>query len=583
MKIEMVKVNNYRNIQSIVVNFNPICNYIIGENNLGKSNFLMLLYTVCGGKCFAEEDFLDPTKSIEVELYIRLLQCEYGYFGDNFSPDDSSLVKIRYSQSITDAYPNIISIDSNEAISLKQIRKINFFRYETTAIPSKELRLDTQKGTGLLISTLINKYTESDETEFLNHIQIEGLLDFLNEYLYKIRGFKDYSIKATIAKDRTDVLTNLFYLSDGDRKIDSTGSGIQYMAMASITIMCKIMELYKSKSVNFSDLLYTNSENKKILPIVLSVDEPEVHLHPYLQRSLINYYIHVLNNEDDDFLDLIKKCFDIDGINGQLIVVTHSTDALVGDYRNLIRFYRNNEIISAISGYSLQPNITTLTEEQIDDSDEKHLIMRFPEIKEAFYSKCAILIEGATEYGCIQAFAKKMKISLDDNGICVINAEGEGSIKPIRKLLSLFSIPSIAMYDGDVKGKNAITDKDFYTTEQCFEIEIVKSLYSRNEQDKIRRIAIELNSTAYSAIMDEEFVKKHYKKMGIDLNGYIPKKLEDVDNNDKSDFCNRFSAWFMAEKGVILGRVVGENVSEDDIPLSYRNAIKKALEVATSE
>jgi putative ATP-dependent endonuclease of OLD family len=139
------------------------------------------------------------------------------------------------------------------------------------------------------------------------------------------------------------------------------------------------------------------------------------------------------------------------------------------------------------------------------------------------------------------------------------------------------------MYDGDVKGKNAITDKDFYTTEQCFEIEIVKSLYSRNEQDKIRRIAIELNSTAYSAIMDEEFVKKHYKKMGIDLNGYIPKKLEDVDNNDKSDFCNRFSAWFMAEKGVILGRVVGENVSEDDIPLSYRNAIKKALEVATSE
>lgn len=579
----MVKVNNYRNIQSIVVNFNPICNYIIGENNLGKSNFLMLLYTVCGGKCFAEEDFLDPTKSIEVELYIRLLQCEYGYFGDNFSPDDSSLVKIRYSQSITDAYPNIISIDSNEAISLKQIRKINFFRYETTAIPSKELRLDTQKGTGLLISTLINKYTESDETEFLNHIQIEGLLDFLNEYLYKIRGFKDYSIKATIAKDRTDVLTNLFYLSDGDRKIDSTGSGIQYMAMASITIMCKIMELYKSKSVNFSDLLYTNSENKKILPIVLSVDEPEVHLHPYLQRSLINYYIHVLNNEDDDFLDLIKKCFDIDGINGQLIVVTHSTDALVGDYRNLIRFYRNNEIISAISGYSLQPNITTLTEEQIDDSDEKHLIMRFPEIKEAFYSKCAILIEGATEYGCIQAFAKKMKISLDDNGICVINAEGEGSIKPIRKLLSLFSIPSIAMYDGDVKGKNAITDKDFYTTEQCFEIEIVKSLYSRNEQDKIRRIAIELNSTAYSAIMDEEFVKKHYKKMGIDLNGYIPKKLEDVDNNDKSDFCNRFSAWFMAEKGVILGRVVGENVSEDDIPLSYRNAIKKALEVATSE
>ena len=40
MRISCVKVNNYRNIDGIEVTFNPECNYIIGENNIGKSNFL---------------------------------------------------------------------------------------------------------------------------------------------------------------------------------------------------------------------------------------------------------------------------------------------------------------------------------------------------------------------------------------------------------------------------------------------------------------------------------------------------------------------------------------------------------------
>ena len=50
MRIACVKVANYRNIDGIEVVFNPECNYIIGENNLGKSNFLSLLVTVCNGK-----------------------------------------------------------------------------------------------------------------------------------------------------------------------------------------------------------------------------------------------------------------------------------------------------------------------------------------------------------------------------------------------------------------------------------------------------------------------------------------------------------------------------------------------------
>ena len=236
MTISYVKVENYRNIDGIEVTFNSECNYIIGENNIGKSNFLSLLTTICSGKGFDEKDFADPEKPIEVEVNIKLLPYEQGFFGDNFSPEDASLLKIRYHQTIRETYPTIVSANSNESIPSKQLRKLNFLKYET-------------------------------------------------------------------------------------------------------------------KSVLFEDLLYTNSDGKKLLPLILSIDEPEVHLHPYLQRSLIGYFKRILCNEDAEFMDLLKTLFNVDGISGQLIIVTHSTDILIGDYRNLIRFYKKQEKTSAISGY----------------------------------------------------------------------------------------------------------------------------------------------------------------------------------------------------------------------------------------
>lgn len=572
MKIIYIKVSNYRNIDGITVNFNQECNYIIGENNLGKSNLLSLLDTVCSGKSVDDNDFANPEKAIEVELDIIMLPNEQGFFGDNFSPENASLLKIRYQQTIKDAYPTIINIDSGESIQTRLMRKINFLKYETTSIPSKELRIDSQKGIGLLISGIIEKFTTDRESAFLNTEQVSGLMEFINEYLGKIRSFHDYSITATIAPNQTEMLTSLFYLSDGQRKLDTTGSGIQYMAMASINILCQIMELYKSKTAPFEEQLYTDDNGKKVLPLVLSIDEPEVHLHPYLQRSLISYYKKILHNKDAEFTELLKKCFDIDGIDGQIIIVTHSTDILVGDYRNLVRFFKSGDKTKVISGADPSVKFTA--------TNEKHLIMRFPEIKEAFYAHCGLLIEGETEYGCIQAFASKVGVALDDYGICVINARGQESIKPIRQLLSAFSVPSVAIYDSDIRSNHQEIENEFFTNELCFEIEIVKNLFDNGKQSLAQEIAKTLDNQAYSMVMDENFVRKSFQKMGIDTKGYTPRKLSDVDVNDKNEFCNMYSTWFMVKKGIILGRIIGDLLPVELIPTCYGNAIKKAQEVA---
>lgn len=572
MKLTRIEVSNYRNIDGLIVDFHPMSNYIIGENNLGKSNFLALMEIVCNGRSFEEGDFCSAEEPIEILLSLKLLPCEYGFFGDNFCPDDASILKIRYSQEISDVYPTIVCCDTGDSITARQLRKIHFLKYDTNSVPGKVLRLDSKKGAGMIVNSIIERYISSTggDQSFLNTGKVDGLRTFINEHLAKIRSFSDYSIKAAIAEEPSEMLSRLFYLSDGERKIDATGSGVQFMAMASIDILCQIMSIYNSKAVFFEEQLYVNEDGEKYLPVVLSIDEPEVHLHPFLQRSLITYYKRILRNEDAGFKELLQMCFGIDGLDGQLVIVTHSTDALVDNYRNLIRFHKKDDVTRAISGATL--NLT--------DANEKHLLKHFPEIKEAFYSHCAILIEGDTEYGCMREFADKLAVSLDECEISVINANGEHSIKPLRRLLEAFGIPSVVIYDKDVQQGQVPGDCEFFTQELCFEIEIVKNLINHGQTALVRKIVQELDADGENVVLDLDFVKKGYKKLQVDTSCFVPKKLSEVHETATEEFCNMYSTWYMVKKGILLGRTIGELLSAELIPACYADAIRKAREVA---
>ena len=77
---------------------------------------------------------------------------------------------------------------------------------------------------------------------------------------------------------------------------------------------------------------------------------------------------------------------------------------------------------------------------------EKHLLLHFPFIKEAFFARCAIFVEGDSEYGSFPLFAKKCDIDLDDCGICVIQAGGD-SVLQLIQLAEKFCIPCIGIRD----------------------------------------------------------------------------------------------------------------------------------------
>ena len=573
MKIQYVKIDNYRNLDGCEVFFHKKNNYVIGENNIGKSNLLTLLETILNGRAFAETDFEDVSRPIEIIVQLTLSEHEQGFFGDLFSPKDSSIINILFKQDVNEAYPSIINIDSGESISQRQIKKIHFLKYNSTAAPEKELKLDSKRGIGTVVNHIIEKYTnEYDSSNLINNDYMEGLEEYLNKHLGKIRSFKDYNIQATHTDTDNNILSKLLYLSDGERALETTGSGIQYITMATINFLTQIMGIYKGKANPFDEHLYTNDSGQKILPVVLAIDEPEVHLHPFLQRSLINYYKRILNNKDNDFLELIKQCFDIDGLNGQLIVVTHSTDVLIDDYRNLIRFYKTKQKTAVVCGSKLN----------LQSNDEKHLLLHFPEIKEAFYSKCAILVEGVTEYGCISSFANALGIALDDYGISVISANGEGSIEPLRKLFAEFGINSILIYDNDVKQGQTPQGYEFFTRELCFEIEIVKNLYNLGKTDLVLKIVDEYNKNARNDTLQRGYLDKPLKNFGYDITKGVPRKLIDVSSTNEQDFCCMYAAWLYKNKGIILGRLIGQLLTGEQIPSCYADAIKKAVEVASN-
>lgn len=534
MKIERISINNYRNLDGVSVHFNLDSNYIVGENNIGKSNVLDLIGTINSVWSFAESDYVDTSSPIVIDFTLYLNGSESGAFGKKPASADDSYIHVKVMQNIEDAHPQVIDGDTGEPLQPGNLRRLNFIKYDTNTNPD---------------------------------------IEQVNSYLKRIKSFdtSDDVSADNGPQDTADLISRLLYLMDGNMPMGNAGNGVELISMAALNVFSKILELYRRKSTPFEECTFISKEGKKFLPLIIAIDEPEVHLHPYMQRALLNYYKRILKNEDSSFLALLKQSFGIDGLDGQLIIVTHSTDALVDDHRNIIRFYKKSDgKTSAISGMDI--NITT--------SIEKHLLMHFQDVKEAFYAKCVLIVEGETEYGCIRGFCRSLNISLDDYGICFVNAQGEGSILKLKQLFDHFEIPSILIFDSDVKAGKAPHAYEFFTKEVCFEMDIVDKLVQMNRFDILRAIPLELNSYADKRVLDEDFVKKPFRKINYDISSYIPKSLENLDDMQMDEYRAVYFAWYYAKKGIIIGRIIGEMIPDDCIPDCYIDAISKAREVA---
>ena len=79
---EILEIANYRNLTGKTIKFNEKLNFLIGENNIGKTNILELINIFLAVGKFAEADFTNILQPIKIKLKIKYSEEEIGFFRD---------------------------------------------------------------------------------------------------------------------------------------------------------------------------------------------------------------------------------------------------------------------------------------------------------------------------------------------------------------------------------------------------------------------------------------------------------------------------------------------------------------------
>ena len=547
MYIKWMHIENYRNLADVTLSFHNDINYFVGENAVGKSNFLDLLEIIMECHGFIESDFTDVNKPVRIDFEISLGELNYKSM---YTADEGPTYRLRLEQVVQEVYPRLYRVTDAgiEPMALSMIRHALYVCHRDT---SEQELFSIPSSIYVELGQLLQAYVS----------RLEMPTDDFQREIVSLRKDLDPYCMLNI-QHLVEVLSTS---SAMERKYSA--DNVRLIMAVALKILAQIYMKVSSATTNLESLLVYDAKGYKFLPIFISVDEPELHLSPYLQRAVLNYYRQIATNENEEFLALLRDIFKIDGLLGQLFVVTHSTDALVDDYRHIIRLYRDeNNMVCAACGVTFN----------FPKEVEKHLIMHFPEAKEALYARCIIIVEGETEYGSFTGFGKKLGVDFDYFGICLINARGESSISKLQKLFNRFSIPTVALYDRDVEGKYAKAHSNiFYTEEICFEMDFVSYLLAMHKRSIMDAIIKDIIDDA-RPMVTKDMARRGYAKLGITKSQIVQRCLPNISDRKLDDLHIYYFSWFFANKGVIVGRRISQFLDASMIPPAFIAVIERA-------
>lgn len=266
----------------------------------------------------------------------------------------------------------------------------------------------------------IQEQVNTAQAELVAHEEVVATATRIGERLTAIAG-EQHAVPLTLglAPTRIDALLRSLRLL-----IDNGARGIPEASLGTANLIFLAL-----KSLELDRLVEEGERDHTFF----AVEEPEAHLHPHVQRLVYRYF---LGSDDDE-----------DGPPVTTILTTHSPHiASVTPIRSIVLLRHDPEVDAAIAVSTASAPLTAR-----DEAD----LQRYIDVSrgEIFFARGVILVEGDAERFLVPAFADALDIRLDMLGISVCSVGGT-NFTPYVKLLGPqgLNIPHVILTDRDPNG-----------------------------------------------------------------------------------------------------------------------------------
>lgn len=484
MRLEEIRIRNYRSIGDVTIKFPPDKPVILfGQNNAGKSNILHAINMFLGENFPLYQDISDSDYRRGSKDPIDII----GTFDESVSrvrpflpqPWDTSKHSMAGSEKILMSIPmhNTNSLYHNGLPTNNiDIRKIGL-RYQKYMLSNSEtlyperyfyppdypqLRCDIEENawrnySSLLITpdgglrSVLDYENKNSIVRRLFAKIFDGYdrLDVLKEKLDEAKEELPEAIGIIIrdliamANNSIDGFSTLdfslydpaelsaaihFVIKDGCESIYGIGEGQQQVLALSLLIE------YAKVAGGFR---------------VLMMDEPETHLHPLAQKWLREYIKTRSANPIDDRGDKL-----------QFIIATHSPYFLDSDFiEGFVHVYKENGVTR-----TKQPMLEGLRE-AIPKMTIKELSNYFCTVftdkqLKGFFSKIILLVEGESEAEALPIYFKNQDFPLYRKGISIISCDTKKNIMKFYKIFNAYGYKCYTIFDYDDGNPNEKSDDE---------------------------------------------------------------------------------------------------------------------------
>lgn len=316
MRITYLKIQNFKSIRNLEIHDIENALILVGKNNTGKTAAIDALLLVSGQKKVWNNEFLNPDHPIEITVKVEYDEEDLYYYYQrsilskardyetwltevhdklpsfqdgilSFTYKISPQLNVRYSDGhqknnpyIPDFFPKMYHIDQNRNLEALQNDVFSFYDKKSfQMLKDNKCTFDQQKNCDRCFQCIgmINKKTPEELTLFetVRLFQYKLFDTNLNEFAEKVNahfhanGSPSQEIQYVMKYD----MDHLLHVDTLVRSKERGGN------VGSINMLGEGL-----RSIYALSLLETYVEEESVLPCIIMIEDPEIYLHPQLQK-----------------------------------------------------------------------------------------------------------------------------------------------------------------------------------------------------------------------------------------------------------------------------------------------------------